>query len=70
MNIQVETVMLKDGSRIEVIRDVEKVRRVVKSAEHMAARLRTWLDSTGGMICEGDLDALYGWDALSFGNPK
>ena len=70
MNIQIETVMLKDGSRIEVIRDVEKVRRVVEAAEYLAARLRTWRDSTGGMICDGDLDALNGWDALSFGNPK
>jgi hypothetical protein len=39
MNIQIETVTLKDGSRMDVIRDIQAVRRLVRICEQVHDRI-------------------------------
>ena len=70
MNIQIETITAANGGKMDVIRDVEKIRSVVDAAEALAARLRLWRVSDGNMLCEGDADALKEWDALSANDPS
>lgn len=61
--IQIETVTLANGGRIEVIRDIEAVQRALAAAENLATRLRLW--SIGkDMLCEADAAALAEWEAL------
>lgn len=65
MNLQIETITLANGGKIDVIRDIDKVERLIASAEHLASRLRLWSISNGDMLCSGDAEALKEWDALS-----
>lgn len=61
--IQIETVTLANGGKVEVIRDIEAVRRALAAAENLATRLRLW--SIGkDMLCEADAKALEEWQAL------
>jgi hypothetical protein len=39
MNLQIETVTLKDGSRMDVVRDIEAVRRLVRICEQVHDRI-------------------------------
>lgn len=63
MNIQVETITLKDGSKMDVIRDIEKVRKVCVIASELAQRLRLWSTPDGQPLCDGDKEALGKYEA-------
>lgn len=55
---------------MDVIRDIEKVTRIIDAAEHIAARLRLWKVSDGEMLCSEDAEALKAWDALTAPDQK
>lgn len=65
MNLQIETLTRIDGARMDVIRDIEKVTRLIDVAEQLASRLRLWKISNGEMLCSEDAEALKAWDSLS-----
>lgn len=64
MNLQIETITVANGGRMDVIRDIEKVRKLLSAAESLANRLRLWSLPTGEMLCSGDAEALAEWEAL------
>ena len=64
MNLQIETVTTVNG-KMDVIRDIAKVERLIDCASNLAARLRLWSLSGGETLCSEDAAALKEWDAIS-----
>jgi len=64
MNIQIETVTLADGSKMDVIRDLEKVQKVMDIGGNLATCLRRWCDHRGELFCESDAEAIKEWEKL------
>lgn len=63
MNIQIETITLKDGSKIDVIRDVKAVKKLIKrleKAEAVCHELRCHLNHTSKPLAAAS-DALCLW---------
>lgn len=53
MNIYIETVTLQDGSKMDVIRDIEQVKKLTDIARHQSqilGMIGSWWDAKNGLL--------------------
>ncbi len=62
--IKVETVTLHDGSKMDVIRDVEAVERLIEAGNELHKRLQAWCKFIGGPPNE-DNRAVDQWEKVT-----